>query len=174
MKNMVRNVFLLVTHPAPMGPALPHTHAPVTRGTVGLIVRRRVVQGAGGGMGAFWNASVRMGGNAMLLMEHVTVLMAFMDPYVKINAMMERSEKVALESVTAPQVTLAITLVENVSSVQMTHLETNVSKLVTVIRMELLCVLMLMEDVSVRQTGLEQNVILNVLLVFWMEIVFSI
>ena len=95
----------------------------------------------------------------MLLMEHATALKGLQDHYVKINVVMEHLEKNVLRNVAAPRVTLVIISVESVSSVLMTHSETNVSKLVTVMRMEQLCALILMEDASVKQTGLEQNVI---------------
>ena len=95
----------------------------------------------------------------MLLMEHSTALKGLQDHYVKINVVMEHLEKNVVRNVAAPRVTLVIISVESVSSVLMTHSETNVSKLVTVMRMEQLFVLILMEDASVKQTGLEQNVI---------------
>ena len=53
----------------------------------------------------------------------------------------------------------------------MIRLVTNVNKSATAIRMELLSVLMLMEDVSVKQTGLDQNAILTALLGLWKETV---
>lgn len=95
----------------------------------------------------------------MLLMEPAIALKAFTVHYVKISAVMELMEKTAQGSATAPQVTPAIISAVNASNVQITHLVTNVNKLVTAMRMELLSVLMLMGDVSVKQTGLEANAI---------------
>ena len=77
------------------------------------------------------------------------------------------------ENVIAQLASIAITSVANVSNVQMTHSVTNVNKRVTAIRMELLSVLMLMEDVSVKQTGLDQNAILTALLGLWKETVLN-
>lgn len=52
MKKMGLNVFQRVIHPVPSGSAPPLILAPVKRGTVGLSVRRKDVQGGDGEMGA--------------------------------------------------------------------------------------------------------------------------
>jgi len=99
-------------------------------------------------------------------MEPVTVQLDTMELCAKISAVKELLETAAQEHVTAQLASIAITLVENVSSVQMTHLERNVRRLVNAVRMELPSALMLMEDVSVKQTGLDQDAILTVRLAF--------
>lgn len=52
MKKMGLNVFQRVIHPAHLVSVLPLTLAPARRGTVGLSVRRKDVQGGDGEMGA--------------------------------------------------------------------------------------------------------------------------
>ena len=79
--NVIQHVILHV----PMGPVPPLSHVPVTLATVEHIVKRRDVLVEGGVMDAIWNALVKMGGNVIQLMEHVTVQQDLMEPYAKTN-----------------------------------------------------------------------------------------
>ena len=69
----------------PMGFVLPLSPALVTLATVEHNVKRRDVQVEGGVMDAIRNALVKMGGNVIQLMEHVTVQQDLMELCAKTN-----------------------------------------------------------------------------------------
>ena len=69
----------------PMGFVLHLSPALVTLATVEHNVKRRDVQVEGGVMDAIRNALVKMGGNVIQLMEHVTVQQDLMEPCAKTN-----------------------------------------------------------------------------------------
>ena len=104
----------------------------------------------------------------MLLMEPVIALRGFMGHYVRISAGEELMEKTACSPAAALQGSPATISVGSVLSVLITHSGINVRRCVIVIRMGLPSALMLMEDVSVNQTGLALNVIFTAPLGSWM------